>query len=75
MSTHHTELRQQVNFLGTLLGETIVEQEGERLFALVEQVRRLAKAGREGDTAAQETLIRLIEDLPLEDARVVVKAF
>lgn len=75
MSTHHTELRRQVNFLGTLLGETIVEQEGERLFALVERVRHLAKAGREGDAAAQETLLQLIEALPLEDARVVVKAF
>jgi phosphoenolpyruvate carboxylase len=75
MTTPHTELRRQVNFLGALLGETIREQEGEQRFALVEAVRHLAKAGREGDTAAQEALLQRIETLPLEDVRVVVKAF
>jgi len=75
MATPYAELRRQVNFLGALLGETIREQEGEQRFALVEAVRHLAKAGREGDTTAQEALLQRIEALPLEDARVVVKAF
>ncbi|MDW8319109.1 MAG: phosphoenolpyruvate carboxylase [Anaerolineae bacterium] len=75
MKPAYAELRQQVSYLGRLLGDTIIEQEGRRLFDLVERVRRLAKAGREGDQAAQEALLRLIEGLPLEDARGVVKAF
>lgn len=75
MKPAYAELRQQVSYLGRLLGDTIIEQEGRRLFDLVERVRGLAKAGRMGDTAAQEELLHLIEGLPLEDVDGVVKAF
>jgi len=34
-------LRQDVRSLGTLLGKVIVDQAGENLFALVEQLRQL----------------------------------
>src|SRR5713226_5253084 len=40
-------LRRDVRFLGMLLGRVLVEQEGERLFNVVEQLRRLLIEHRE----------------------------
>jgi phosphoenolpyruvate carboxylase len=68
-------LSEQIHLLGDLLGQTIVEQEGPRLFDLVEEVRALAKAHRGGDTAAGESLLHRLASLPLPEARGVVKAF
>lgn len=68
-------LSEQIHLLGDLLGQTIVEQEGPALFALVEDVRALAKAHRGGDAAAGERLLARVRALPLAEARGVVKAF
>ena len=68
-------LSEQIHRLGDMLGRTIVEQEGEPLFDLVEEVRGLAKAHRAGDEAAGERLLRRVEALPLPESRGVVKAF
>ena len=67
-------LSEQIHLLGDLLGQTIVEQEGPALFALVEDVRALAKAHRGGDAAAGERLLARVRALPLAEARGVVKA-
>src|SRR6266700_6655804 len=40
-------LRRDVRFLGMLLGKVLVEQEGDRLFKVVEQLRRLLIEHRE----------------------------
>jgi phosphoenolpyruvate carboxylase len=68
-------LSEHIHLLGDLLGQTIVEQEGPALFALVEEVRALAKAHRGGDAAAGERLLSRLRALPLDEARGVVKAF
>jgi phosphoenolpyruvate carboxylase len=68
-------LSEQVHRLGDLLGETLVEQEGRRLFDRVEEVRALAKAHRAGDAGAGKHLLARIESLPLAEAHGVVKAF
>ena len=68
-------LSEQIHRLGDLLGETIVEQEGQPLFDLVEEVRGLAKAHRAGDAESGARLLARIESLPLPEARGVVKAF
>jgi len=68
-------LSEQIHLLGDLLGQTIVEQEGEPLFELVEEVRGLAKLHRAGDAVAGERLLRRVESLPLPESRGVVKAF
>ncbi|HTL70355.1 MAG TPA: phosphoenolpyruvate carboxylase, partial [Candidatus Eisenbacteria bacterium] len=69
-------LKKDVRFLTTLLGDVIREQEGERLFAKVEQIRAVAKNLRKQPSPA---LIaeqkRLIGSLGLEDARKVARAF
>ena len=69
-------LGEQIHLLGDLLGETIIEQEGCDVFDLVEMIRALAKAGRAGDDASRPaTAAGLIDALPIEQARSVVKAF
>ncbi len=76
MSNQQTrQLSQQIHLLGGILGETIKEQEGEGLFDLVETIRALAKAHRDGDEPAGTQLLALVEGLPLTQARGVVKAF
>ena len=54
MPAERDRLSEQIHLLGDLLGQTIVEQEGQPLFELVEEVRGLAKAHRAGDEAAGE---------------------
>ena len=67
--------QQKIHLLGDMLGETIVEQEGQECLDLVEAIRGLAKAHRTGDEEAGERLIALIRELPLEKTRLVAKAF
>jgi len=68
-------LRGNVRLLGTILGATLVEQEGDWLLELVERVRALAGAGRAGDAAASDELARLVEGLPVEQQSLVLRAF
>ncbi len=70
-------LRRTVRQLGNLLGETIVEQEGREIFDLVEELRYLTRAQRQGDESAgariEECTARLVDDL--DGTRGVLKAF
>ncbi|KGQ23102.2 phosphoenolpyruvate carboxylase [Thermus filiformis] len=67
-------LRREVDLLGRLLGEAIRAVSGERFFALVEEVRLLAKARRRGEEVA-EALIRRVQALSPEEAEALVRAF
>jgi phosphoenolpyruvate carboxylase len=69
-------LRRDVRFLGMLLGKVLVEQEGERLFKIVEQLRRLfiqyrEQPGHQGLSEAH----KIISALTVDDAYRVTKAF
>ena len=75
MSEPRDPLSDQIHLLGDLLGEILIDQEGRELFDLVETIRTLSKAERGGDAAADQELLDLIQSLPVEQARVVVKAF
>ena len=66
---------EQIHLLGDLLGETIIEQEDCGVFDLVEMIRSLAKTSRAGDAAAGQRLLALVDGLPIDQARPVVKAF
>lgn len=69
-------LRADIRLLGGLLGETIVRQEGQALLDLIEEVRSLSKrARRDGDTAAEDELTRILEDLEPVRAIELVRAF
>lgn len=70
-------LRRTVRQLGNLLGETIVEQEGQEIFDLVEELRFLTRAQRQGDARAgdriEECTALLVNDL--DGTLGVLKAF
>ena len=70
-------LRWTVRQLGNLLGETIVEQEGQAIFDLVEELRALTRAQRQGDPDAGRQIERLTADLvgDLDGTLGVLKAF
>lgn len=71
------QLRMTVRQLGNLLGETIVEQEGQAIFDLVEELRSLTRAQRHGDPDAGPQIERLASRLvnDLDSTLGVLKAF
>ena len=72
-----SRLRWTVRQLGNVLGETVVEQEGQAIFDLVEELRRLTRAQRQGDQNAGTQIgrltTRLVDDL--DGTLGVLKAF
>ncbi|KHG65767.1 phosphoenolpyruvate carboxylase [Thermus sp. 2.9] len=75
MSDPFELLKAEVDLLGRLLGEAIRKVSGERFFALVEEVRLLAKGRRQGEAGAGEALLRRVEGLSVEEAEALVRAF
>jgi len=69
-------LREDVRFLGTLLGDTIREQAGADTFALVERIRQTSlRFRREQEREARADLETLLAALPHEECLVSVHAF
>jgi len=74
-------LRRDVRSLGTLLGRVLMSQAGESLFKKVEQLRKLLiqsrarGGGSQSDTAEMQEARQLIEDLSIQEAYWVTKAF
>jgi phosphoenolpyruvate carboxylase len=76
-SASNFELRRDVRFLTTLLGDVIREQEGARLFAKIENIRALAKAIRRypESPALVEQQKKTVDALTLTEAYQVARAF
>jgi phosphoenolpyruvate carboxylase len=69
-------LAHEVRLLGALLGQVIVEQAGVETFEWVERIRRAAIAARRGDDpAAEERLARAFDELSVDEAALVARAF
>jgi phosphoenolpyruvate carboxylase len=69
-------LGEDIRLLGRVLGDTIRAYEGERMFGLVEDIRRLAVESRRLDDApARKTLSRTLDGLTSAEAMIVVRAF
>ena len=66
-------LAREVKLVGALLGQVIIEQEGDGLFELVEQLRRTAIRRRRADGPAEA--LATIEDRPLPALLAVARAF
>ena len=75
MNDPHKPLRDDVRLLGELLGETLRTLEGEPIYEIVERVRAMAKAAREGDEDAFRHLADDLAALPLDAALPVARAF
>jgi phosphoenolpyruvate carboxylase len=68
-------LRADVKFLGTILGEMLIEQEGRKLFECIESARLWAQARRVGDPNAEAELGRVLNGLGPTMAQDVIRAF
>ena len=69
-------LRNDIRFLGTILGDTIREQEGQATFNQIERLRKLSVAfRRHSDAAAGKTLSATLKNLSPAQAVVVIRAF
>ncbi len=69
-------LRDDIRYLGTLLGDTIRRIDGEEVFAAVEQFRQLCKAlHNSNDKNLKDELNSLIEKIDFETGTKVIKAF
>ncbi|MBA2664981.1 MAG: phosphoenolpyruvate carboxylase [Bradymonadaceae bacterium] len=71
----HVDLRDDVRLLGSLLGETLKEQVGEALFAVVERVRILSKQAHRKQGEDFHELRAVLASLPDEEAVQVARAF
>ncbi|MDN6326088.1 MAG: phosphoenolpyruvate carboxylase, partial [Corynebacterium sp.] len=67
-------LRQELRYLGSILGDVIRDQEGEDVFALVEETRQAAFSIRHGDGDVADLADRL-RDLSADKALPVIRAF
>ncbi len=68
-------LRDDVRWLGAMLGDLIKEQDGEALFELVENARLRAIRRREGNEIPGEELARLVQNLSPEVALQLIRSF
>jgi phosphoenolpyruvate carboxylase len=69
-------LRDDIRLLGRLLGDTVREQEGDEVFAIVEQIRQTSvRFDRDLEPAARAELETILNDLPRDTMISVVRAF
>ncbi len=69
-------LRSNIRLLGTVLGDVIREQEGNKLFDLVEQIRRSTKDFRTSrDKNGEEKLQHIFRTLDVGTMRKLIRAF
>ena len=68
-------LRDDVRLLGELLGETLRRQEGQATYDTVERVRALSKKARGGSDADFARLTRILEQMAVDEALPVARAF
>ncbi len=71
----YSSLRSNVSFLGRMLGEMVAAAEGQGFLDLIEQIRTLSKAARDGDDSAREQLLALLRGLDDHELVPVARAF
>src|SRR5947209_2142986 len=69
-------LRDDIRLLGRLLGDTVREQEGAEVFALVERVRQASiRFHRDHEAGAQHELSATLDSLDNDQTLAIVRAF
>ena len=69
--------RENVRYLGNILGKVIKEQEGQKFFELVEKVRKLSKANKINPNSNQTNrkVVRAIKNLSPKNSFKLTRAF
>ena len=70
-------LREDVRFLGNLLGKVIKDQEGQKFFKLVEKIRKLSKANKKSikNNRTNKKVIKAIKNLSPKNTFKLTRAF
>ncbi len=68
-------LREEIGFLGTILGETIRESAGQAAFQIVESLRVAARNRRAGQPDADAEIKQLVATMDEDQLRVAIRAF
>ncbi len=70
-------LREDVRYLGNILGKVIQDQEGQTFFGLVEKVRKLSKVNKTGpnDYETNQKVIKAIQNLNAKNTLKLTRAF
>ena len=70
-------LREDIRYLGNILGRVIKKQEGENFFNLVEKIRKLSKANKANNTSkhSNNKIIREIKKLNPRNTLKLTRAF
>ena len=70
-------VRENVRYLGNILGKVIKQQEGESFFQLVEKVRKLSKANKTTiyNNQTNRKVIRAIKNLSPKNTFKLARAF
>ena len=70
-------LREDIRYLGTVLGEVIKNQEGIKFFNLVEKVRKLSKANKINikNNNSFKKLVKTIKNINPKDTFRLTRAF
>ena len=71
----HSKLREDVKWLGSMLGEAFSEQEGQGLLEQVEWVRGLSKQARKGNKEAYQTLLEGLHAMDTAEALPIARSF
>jgi phosphoenolpyruvate carboxylase len=76
MSSAETALKENIRYLGRILGEVIKDNEGEKTFEAIEAIRQSAvKFHREGDKEFTRKLDGLLKELTNSQTIAVARAF
>ena len=70
-----TSLRENVDMLGRMLGNAIVDAQGEAFLQKIEDIRRLAKASRNESSDDSQQLASYLGNLPSEEMLPIARAF
>lgn len=74
-TSSNERLSADIRLLGRLLGEVIIDQQGEETFTTVEAVRSVAVRARRSGTTAVHELQQRLSVLPVEEQLHVIRAF
>ncbi|WP_392561132.1 phosphoenolpyruvate carboxylase [Orbus sturtevantii] len=75
MKTAYSLMTNNVNMLGTLLGDAIKRAAGQETLERVENIRQLAKLSQQGDNIAHDKLLNLVQRLSNEELLPIARAF